>query len=99
MKLKNLLHGAEVKSFRGEDVEISGTENDSRLIKPGYAYVVLKGAEDGAKYIQSAIKNGAVAIIGEEFGYSENSDGITFVTVDDARKTLSVMAANFYDIR
>lgn len=97
MKLKKLLHGAGVKSFRGEDIEISGIENDSRLVKPGYAYVALKGAEDGAKYIQSAIKNGAVAIIGKEFDYPENSEGISFITVDDARKTFSVMAANFYD--
>ena len=97
MKLKNLLHGAGVKNFCGEDIEISGIENDSRLIKPGYVYVVLKGAEDGTKYIQSAIKNGAVAIIGEEFDYHENSEGISFIRVDDARKTFSVMAANFYD--
>lgn len=96
MKLKNLLHGTEIKSFRGEDIEISGIENDSRLIKQGYAYVVLKGAEDGTKYIQSAIKNGAVAVICEEFDYPKSLDGISLVTIDDARKTLSVMAANFY---
>ena len=48
------------------DVEITGIAIDSRAVKPGYLFVAMKGGYvDGHDYIQKAIENGAVAIIGD----------------------------------
>ena len=41
-------------------------ETDSRKVKPGQTFVAIKGhTVDGHDYIESAIKNGATAIIAE----------------------------------
>jgi len=49
------------------DIEIKGIAYDSRAVKEGYLFVAIKGYEtDGHKYIDNAIKNGAVAVLGED---------------------------------
>ena len=62
MKLKNLIEcGGKI----GE-TEITGITCDSRQIKPGYAFVCIKGTKsDGHDYAASAVESGAAAIICE----------------------------------
>lgn len=62
MKLKKLIEcGGKI----GE-TEITGITCDSRQIKPGYAFVCIKGTKsDGHDYAEAAVKSGAAAIICE----------------------------------
>ena len=49
------------------DIPITGISIDSRAVKPGHLFVALKGGNvDGHDYIQNAIDNGAVAIVGDK---------------------------------
>ena len=68
MNLKNLLVGLTGLKAKGDlDIEIAGIENNSKKVKSGFLFVAIKGfSEDGHDYINSAIKNGAIAIAVEE---------------------------------
>ncbi len=60
MKLSELLKGKALN----RDVEITGITADSRAVKQGFLFAALPGTQvDGAKYIDDAIKAGAVAIL------------------------------------
>jgi UDP-N-acetylmuramyl pentapeptide synthase len=48
------------------NIEIRGLCTDSREAAPGYLFVALRGIrEDGRRYIDNAIENGAVAVLAE----------------------------------
>lgn len=97
MKLIHLLDGLKAYDLTGDpEQEIEGLAYDSRQIKPGYLFVALKGhALNGHHYLEDAVQNGAVALVGEEFmGLSEN---LTRVRVPNSREALSKLAARFYD--
>lgn len=67
MKLKQLLQAIEYRAENVPDLEISDLVYDSRLAKPGCAFVCLRGAaSDGHKYAAMAVEKGAVAVIAEE---------------------------------
>ena len=67
MKLIHLLEGLKAYDLTGDpEQEIEGLEYDSRQIKPGYLFVALKGhALNGHHYLEDAVQNGAVALVGE----------------------------------
>ena len=95
MKLRDLLNGdATVEPAAGE-IAVSGLSVDSRRVKPGDVFFALAGAKtDGAKFIASAIANGAVAIVGEQpVRIAEN---MPFVRAANARQALARAAARFY---
>ena len=93
MKLSNLISDIKKKIIGDTEIEISGIAYDSREVKPGYLFVAIKGFEtDGHKYIESAVKNGAAAVIGEE----EISCGCTYIKTDNSRKALAMVGAAFY---
>jgi len=65
MKFLQLLDGAEVLDWRG-DPDITGLDYDSRRIKPGFAFVAMKGEiTDGNRFIEKAIAQGAVAVVSD----------------------------------
>ena len=45
------------------DVEFLGANNDTRVLKPGQLFVVLKGARDGHDFIPMAMEKGAAAVL------------------------------------
>ncbi len=101
MKLKNMLAGFEGIKAKGDlEIEITGVECDSRNVKKGYLFVAITGfAVDGHKYIESAIKNGAIAIMiqaGCDLKSLNIPEEITIVMVDDSRVGLAVVSSNFY---
>lgn len=49
------------KDNQWPDIEITGVEFDSRLIKEGDLFVPLSGTNDGHSFVSKAIENGAVA--------------------------------------
>ena len=65
MKLNKLLEKIEYTLVKGnEEVEIKDLAYDSRNISEGYVFVSIVGNNvDGHDYINSAIENGAKAII------------------------------------
>jgi UDP-N-acetylmuramoyl-L-alanyl-D-glutamate--2,6-diaminopimelate ligase len=79
------------------ELEIAGIAMDSRQVKPGFAFVAIKGAaQDGHQYITQAINNGAKAIICQNLpAFME--ENVAFIQVKDSNLALGTMASNFYD--
>ena len=96
MNLRGLIKGLKIKSMRGElDVDIKGVVEDSRLVKPGFLFVCIKGREfDGHKFIFQALEKGACAIAGEE--EMPELPGITWIRVENTRRFLSFVAHRFF---
>ncbi|MBQ8808264.1 MAG: UDP-N-acetylmuramoyl-L-alanyl-D-glutamate--2,6-diaminopimelate ligase [Clostridia bacterium] len=94
MTLKEIIKDIKATVIGNVDIEIKGIAYDSRKVQEGYLFVAIKGFEtDGHKYIESAIKNGAVAVLGED----EVECGCTYVKAQDSRRALSVCGAAFYN--
>ncbi len=93
--LKKLLSALPSKQARGDlDVKIKKMEYDSRQVKLGDLFVALKGfSDDGHKYVHSAVRSGAVAVVVEKDGdYRSRAQ----VVVPDAREALALMSSQFY---
>ncbi|HYU25039.1 MAG TPA: UDP-N-acetylmuramoyl-L-alanyl-D-glutamate--2,6-diaminopimelate ligase [Thermoanaerobaculia bacterium] len=90
MKLRDVLRDVPVRAAQADlDSEIAAVTADSRLVVPGALFVAIPGTQqDGAKFIGSARAKGATAIVGEA------SDAN--IHVDDPRRALAIIAANFY---
>jgi UDP-N-acetylmuramoyl-L-alanyl-D-glutamate--2,6-diaminopimelate ligase len=77
-------------------LEIRQVVCDSRKVRTGALFFALHGAKaDGNRFIQDAIKRGAVAIASEEQAPGKVPAGLTWVQVREARKALAIAAANF----
>lgn len=97
MKLGDLLRDGSVRASRGDlDVEITSVTADSRLASTGALFVAIPGFKtDGARFIDSAVSKGAIAVVSESSGALPAS-AASFIEVDDARAALALIAANFY---
>lgn len=80
------------------DIDIRGITADSRQVRAGYLFAALPGSKaNGAQFVEDAIMNGAVAVIGEK-GTTVPADGNTIlIVVENARQTLASIAAKFYE--
>ena len=73
------------------EVEILGIQSDSRKVKNGDLFIALEGGlTDGHDYINSAIANGAVAIIGRK---KLDHPGVPYFQTDNPRKAMAYLAA------
>jgi UDP-N-acetylmuramoyl-L-alanyl-D-glutamate--2,6-diaminopimelate ligase len=90
MKLRDVLRDVPLRAAAADlDSEITAVTSDSRLVVPGAFFVAIPGTQqDGAKFIGSARQKGAIAIVGETNDAN--------VHVDDPRRALAIVAANFY---
>jgi len=99
MNFLQLLDGAEVLDRRG-DATITGLDYDSRRVKPGFAFVAMKGeTTDGNRYIDKAIVQGAVAVVTDsESGPfpTEVNPQLAWARVSHGRRALARLSANFY---
>ena len=101
MQLKNILMGLEGLKLKGDlELEIEGIESNSKNIKPGFLFIAIKGfSVDGHKFIESAIENGATAVMIEE-GCDLKSlkipSNITVVMAKDTRHALAICSSNYY---
>ena len=76
------------------DLDIKNIQYDSRKVKKGDVFFAIEGYNlDGHKYIQSAINNGAVAIVCHKD--IENVDA-TVIKAEDSRRALAISSANYY---
>lgn len=69
-----------------------GITADSRLVKPGFIFVAIRGvSSDGHDFIDNAVKNGAEVVVGERDMKLPN-----YVKVNDSREALGELASEFY---
>ncbi|MGH9503909.1 MAG: UDP-N-acetylmuramoyl-L-alanyl-D-glutamate--2,6-diaminopimelate ligase [Terriglobales bacterium] len=95
MTFLELLYGAEVLSQSGNP-GIGGLEYDSRRIKPGDAFVAMRGeSSDGNKFIDQAIAAGAVAIVSDSAS-EKPCPAVAWAQVPHGRRALARLSANFY---
>jgi len=95
MKFLQILDGAEVLSERGNP-EIQGVEYDSRRVKPGFAFVAMKGeTTDGNRFIDRAIAAGAVAVVSDSETEAEREQ-VAWARVAHGRRAMAKVSANFY---
>ena len=95
MKLRELLKDIPVLSATADlDLEIPNVSYDSRATKPGDLFVAMRGfAVDGHAFIGKAAAAGAAAVVCEE----PPADGaIPYVQVENSRRSLAVIGANFF---
>lgn len=77
--------------------EILGLETDSRKIENGFLFAAIRGEKDnGEKYINQAIKNGAIAILKAGSESFEYINGILQITTPNPRIELAKLAKMFY---
>jgi len=77
------------------DISISGISIDSRAVQPGHLFVAMTGGSvDGHDYIQKAIDNGAVAVVGDR-----DISGLTvpYIRLENPRRALTWIAGAFHD--
>lgn len=78
-------------------VEINGIEIDSRKVSDGVLFAAIKGTQvDGHRFIDTAIKNGAVAILCENLP-EKLSPGVVYLETLDCAETMGKMASEFYE--
>ena len=95
MNFQRLLEGAEVLAQQG-DPEIAGVDYDSRRVKPGYAFVAMRGeSTDGNKFIDNAIAAGAVAVVSDS-AEEQPRQNVAWAQVPHGRRALGRVSANFY---
>ncbi len=95
--LSDVFQGAEAALPAGANgLEIRQVVCDSRKVETGALFFALHGAKaDGNKFIQDAIRRGAVAIASEEQAPDKVPAGVEWVQVREARKALAITAASF----
>lgn len=97
MKLKDLLINTPHTFIIENDPEISDVIYDSRKVKENTAFVCLKGySADGHKFAQSAIENGAVALIVSDDIEIDIPENVAIVKTDDTRLALALMSAELF---
>jgi len=95
MRLRTLLQGLDQAQQSGApDREISLLTHDSRLVEPGALFVAVRGGSvDGHRYLQAAVRKGAVVLVGEE---PDPGLGVPYLRVGDSRLALAELAAAWH---
>src|SRR6202042_2479004 len=95
MTFQQLLDGAEVLSQSGNP-DVTSVEYDSRRVKPGCAFVAMRGeSSDGNRFIDTAIQAGAVAIVTDSAA-EKSRDSVAWAVAPHGRRALARVSANFY---
>lgn len=94
MRLADLVREIPVLEIRGSlDRRVRSVAYDSRVVEEGDVFVAIPGLrQDGAWFIESAIANGAAAVVTEPSG-ALDAPGATMVQVADARRALALLAS------
>lgn len=96
MKLKKLIEGVAPLCPVDADPEIKDICFDSRKVGQGSLFVAQVGTRvDGHEYIETAIKQGAVAVVCQRVPECAHG-GVAIVLVENSDRALGIMADNFY---
>ncbi len=98
MKLKKLIEGLSSLSVRGSlDLDVNGLCQDSRHFQPGDAFVAVRGSQfDGHLFINEASGKGASVLIVEDDRVVPIKYLGPVIKVEDTRRALDTLAANFF---
>ncbi len=96
-QLKDILYKVALQAVSGDmETEVTTLAFDSRKADVGSVFVAVSGTQvDGHDYIETAIQQGAVAIVCERLPET-TVDDIAIVQVADSAEALGVMASNLY---
>ena len=96
MKMQKLLQTLPIiASSVASDSEVTSIVYDSREVEQGSIFVAVKGfSVDGHEYIDTALSNGAVAILSEE----PQREGISWIQVADIRKSMADFSRVLYAV-
>lgn len=81
------------------DFQVKGLSCNSKSVRDGFVFVAIKGTrEDGSKFIDEAIDKGAKVVVIEPQSRkaTKSPPKASFIEVNDARKALAKLAAEFY---
>lgn len=97
MKLASLLQDVPLQTSTGTlENEINGIAFDSRAVGPDHLFIAVKGTQvDGHAFIDKAIANGASTVLCEILPQTMQ-EGITYLQVENSRRELAHISANFY---
>ncbi|MCP4124775.1 MAG: UDP-N-acetylmuramoyl-L-alanyl-D-glutamate--2,6-diaminopimelate ligase [Bacteroidetes bacterium] len=80
-----------------QDTQVTGIAHDSRRVFPGEVFVAISGHSfDGHNYIPQAIRNGAVAIVGEQ-SLDTSQIAVPYFATTNTRIALASLAAAYYE--
>lgn len=75
---------------------VSGVFDDSRQVQPDGIFVAVQGAHaDGRRFIDDALKQGALAVVGEDL---PGTGAALAIRVDDARAALTRLALRWHGL-
>ena len=95
MRLRDLFSDDATIDPRAAATEVTGLAFDSRSVKPGELFFALAGSKtDGARFIDAAVRSGAVAIAGDH--PPQGDLPVPFVTTPNPRRALALAAAKFF---
>jgi len=95
MRLRDLFSDDATIDPQAETVVVRGLAVDSRTVKPGDLFFALAGSKtDGARFIESAVDAGAVAVAGDHA--PQAGVRVPFVMTPNPRRALALAAAKFY---
>jgi len=97
MQLSEIIGNFSVTGITGRiDIPITGIQFDSRKVMPGNLFFAIHGTiSDGHLFIDSAIKNGASAVVCERLPEVVQKE-ITFLETVNSSMALGIMASGFY---
>jgi UDP-N-acetylmuramoyl-L-alanyl-D-glutamate--2,6-diaminopimelate ligase len=95
--LKEIIYKVAIEAVKGStDIAIDKIEFDSRKIGANDVFVAIRGTiSDGHDYIETAIWNGAIAVVCDTLPEILTS-GITYIQAKDTNTALAFMAANYF---
>jgi len=95
MRLSQLISALPRGTFQpGEDPEITGVTQDSRLVTPGKLFVACTGGTvDGHVFIPRAVEAGAAAVVGER---EQGAAGVPYLRVANSRQALGMLSAAWF---
>ena len=99
MKLYDLLQDVSYTALSPADPEITDVIYDSRKVTQGTAFVCLKGyTSDGHQYAQSAVENGAAALVISDDLDFEVPENVAVIKTEDTRLALALMSRRYFGI-
>jgi UDP-N-acetylmuramoyl-L-alanyl-D-glutamate--2,6-diaminopimelate ligase len=95
--LQDVLYKVAIRAVAGSTgIEVNDIQIDSRKIKPGAAFVAVRGAAaDGHQFIEKAIGSGALAVVCEKMP-AERNENVVYLEVEDSAVAAAYMANNFF---
>lgn len=95
--LKDILYKVSLRSVKGNtNTTIKDLQIDSRKVSKGTCFIAIRGTvADGHQFVDTAIENGASAIVCETLPAILNEE-VTYIEVENSAAAAGFMSHNFY---